>query len=115
MEDYLDGNVQGEGEKGPWYEFDPKTGIAAMLVLTGCLSVLFGKVLDIGELPEWFVGAFLMAVGFYLGARTVQQIADQVNKPKTREPFLGEVRLQGNRWFTWVGDAWTEVVLGEKE
>jgi len=29
-----------------------------MIVLTGCLAVLFSEELNIGELPEWFQSAF---------------------------------------------------------
>lgn len=94
-----------------WTRIDPTTGIAVMLVFTGCCLVLFQDALKIDEIPEWFVGAFVMAVGFYLAAKT-QQMRDEATARSEHDvqgPEVGTVRYMGDEWWTWNGEDWDRI------
>lgn len=56
-----------------WQQIDPRTGIAAMIVLFVLVMVLFQDVLNIDTIPDQLWSAFALVVGYVIGAKTSEK------------------------------------------
>lgn len=61
------------GEWVYWQQIDPRTGIAAMIVLFVLLMVLFQDALEIEAVPDQLWSAFALVVGYVIGAKTSEK------------------------------------------